>query len=265
MVFLFTSNFGRTIMFRRYFLFLLPVITGIFLWSCTSPTDVAANRKIIHNVPISLQFEPEFIDMGLIMEIETGLRESSFEVTIRNTSATQSMNITSFGLKHGDRGFLIPFVYSPGQLNPMKPHTSFGIPVFFRARGAGEYIDTLVVNGDPSLSYPLRIVLSPATIEMTDVNFGALNIGQTKTMICTVFNRSDAIATIMDLQLHGPDATIFTLTSISLPVTINPGESINVSVTASPSTLNPAMAILSVNASYDAGSVYTSASLIVNE
>lgn len=266
MVFLFTSNFWRSRMFRKYSLFLLPVVAGILLWSCTSPTDVAANRKVTQDGPTPLQFSPRAIDISMQQAADQQLHDYPFKIEIHNTSATQSVDITSLNLKQGNRGFLVPSADLPIHLEPL---AATSIPVYLMAQDAGEYIDTLVVNGDNSLSCPLRVVLTPATpyaIWITDVHFGTLSAGQTNTMTCTIHNNGDAAAVLVDMGIGGPHLTVFTLISPSLPVVINPGESLHLSVKASPTTQDPVTATIGCSINYDGtGTVDNVAQLTVNQ
>lgn len=248
-------------MLRKLSFLLLPVITGLILWSCTSPTDVAANRKVVQDEQTSLNFEPKVMDLG-----QQKLNQShTFEVTLQNTSATQSVDITSLRFKNATQEFTIGGPALPLRLEPMQ---TLSIPVTFLASQPGTYMDTLLVNSDGLASCPVRAVV-PAVdyaIWITDMNFGTCDIGQTKTVTGAIHNEGDDIAIIQSIEIIQPATAVFTFVPISMPIVLSAGESITFTVNAVPLSTGISEATIQMVVNYkgtgeidDTGSLYIDA------
>lgn len=246
-------------MLRKLSFLLLPVLTGLMLWSCTSPTDVNANRKVVQDEQPSLNVEPSLVDLG-----EKQLNQSyTFEVTVRNTSATKSVDIVSLRFQNAKPEFTIGGPALPLRLAPLQ---TVSIPITFLASKPGTYIDTLLVNSDGLALCPVR-VLVPATVYaiwITDLNFGTCAVNQSKTMTGTIHNDGDDIAVIQSISISGPDANVFTLASIAMPLVFNPGESITFSANATPLTTGLKQATMQMVVNYKGtGAVDDTAELTV--
>lgn len=73
-----------------------------------------------------------------------------------------------------------------------------------------------------------QLVTSPPSLR-----FGALNVGQTETMVVTVTNTGETSATISQISQSNGE---FTTSSVSLPLTLAAGQSLDLSVSFTPST-----------------------------
>lgn len=239
-------------MVRKLFL-LLPVMAGMALWSCTSPADVPASRIVIEE-PASLQFEPAEITAQT--EWHGKPLDYSFTVTIRNTSATQSVDITSLDFSQGDQGFVAPTSILPLHLEPLEVAT---IPLHLFTQAEGVYIDTLIVNNNEAVFCPLQVTVMPEvayTVFVTEINFGVIDLGQSKEFTAAVHNQGDAEATLTAINIIGPGAALFTVLPVTMPLTIAPGEFFAFTVRCTPMQTGDFAATLKADIQYSgSGSV----------
>ncbi len=125
-------------------------------------------------------------------------------------------------------------------------------------RGAGNTAWMTVLTGGSS-SQIIKIALSdgpagaPAgslTILPSTIAFGSVDTGKSKTVQAEIHNTGTAATTITALGIE-PAGSPFTLGSISLPITLQAGDSVSVSVTFAPHLPNAQSASLAVTYGQD--------------
>jgi hypothetical protein len=196
-------------------------LTALLVSACTSPTDVDAGRKVTKDPIVSSLSVQQDVDFGTLKPNVT----TTFLVEIRNTSATESVNITDIRLKDGTKGFQLSGPALPITLGRKGKNDVISVPVVFSAALIGEYRDEIIINNDPALKCKLvAVVLNNDAVIVNDADFGSLSLSLfTKTYKMTqVINNGDASATIVSAAIQGADAGAFIL-GTPLPLMIPAG------------------------------------------
>ena len=106
-------------------------------------------------------------------------------------------------------------------------------------------IQSLLVRTDQLLTIGMAILLlgmvsvgaSAANSQLActppNLRFGAINVGQTETLLVTVTNTGKASATVSGIAVGNSE---FTTSSLSLPLVLSAGQSVNLSVSFAPTT-----------------------------
>lgn len=203
----------------------LPVFIALFVFACSSPTDIPASRKITNDPP-SISIEKSK-DIGRVSPKQA----RTFTVEIANSSATDSVTITDVKLQDGTKGFELVSPVVPVRLGRKGETDKITITVSFTATVSGEYHDKIIINGNTSLSCDLAAMLVDDAITVDDVDFGLVEYGTKRDIKANITNNGDALVTIISATLQGVvmnDQFIEDFLYLSLPtlpVQIKPGES----------------------------------------
>ena len=152
-------------------------------------------------------------------------------LTIKNPSATtQSVTIG----KVSGTGFAVTGVTLPLNLGPGQ---SFTFSVVFTPPSAGAFSGTILATSPstPSLTIPVSgngIVTGQLTASPGTINFGNVTVGQTSNQTGQLLASGTAI-TVTAANISN---TAFSISGISFPLTLQPGQSANYTVTAAPTS-----------------------------
>jgi hypothetical protein len=179
----------------------------------TTPGQLAAN-------PTSLNFGN--VQMG-------GSQAQSDSLTNSGTSSLTISAASASGTGFTLGGMSLPVTLAAGQ------STSFTVVFAPTASGAASGSVTITSNGlNPSLSIPLSgtgVTQGTLTPNPTSLAFGSVQDGTTKSLTDTLTNSGGASLTISAASASG---TGFTLSGMSLPVTLAAGQSASFAVTFAP-------------------------------
>ncbi|MES2767013.1 MAG: hypothetical protein V4642_14155 [Bacteroidota bacterium] len=191
------------------------------LWNgCnTPPTEVEAWRNKIGEDPppintSAIKFASKHLDFGYYL-VQTG---SNFvEMPIYNISMIDTVSIDSLTFKNGNRYFKFavdggdfPVPLLPGQ----RTTTEKKIQIEFYPQTAGEFFDTLYVNGDTSNYVALHgwsdSYVKPASNTIDNIDFGDITVGNSIELPTKITNTGseDLKLTIENLP---PDETAFSI------------------------------------------------------
>ncbi|MGC2225859.1 MAG: choice-of-anchor D domain-containing protein, partial [Candidatus Sulfotelmatobacter sp.] len=164
--------------------------------------------------------------------IQVGQNQTQTE-TVENTGGA---NVTISGSTASGTGFSISGISTPLTLTPGQS-TSFN--VVLTPPSAGNFSGSVSITSDasnPSLNIALSgTAVSPATLTATPTSlaFTSVPVGQSQTQTETVKNTGGVNATISAATASG---TGFSVSGISTPLTLIPGQSTSFSVSFTPST-----------------------------
>jgi hypothetical protein len=161
--------------------------------------------------------------------------------TLTNTGGA-AVNVTQASISGG--GFQLSGIAPPLTLNPSQSTT---FTVTFAPTVAGSFTGTVTITSDasnPTLTVPVSgsatspgvLGASPATL-----SFGNVTVGNNQSLSETVTNSGGSTVTISQATASG---TGFSLSGLSLPVTIPAGQSVPYTVTFSPQSTGSSTATL---------------------
>jgi hypothetical protein len=166
-------------------------------------------------------------------------QSKTIDILVRNTGnasgSVDRIDLTGSGVSS--------FSYSG-----ITPPTSIGtgssvtVHVKFLAASAGPVSATATVTAGSQVT---SVALSgngtnPAasfTLSSTSVDFGDVLVPNTKTLPITITNNGTAAGSVTNRAFGGTNSTLFTLSAPSLPVTLNPGASVDMQITFTPPTI----------------------------
>lgn len=168
------------------------------LFGCTSPTDVDATRQrtIVEAPPDILRFAtlPLGINFGSVRQFTT--KEM---LLLCSNNSNEIITVTSIELKHGKRGFSIPPVNVPMQVNPNIAGALL-CPITFSAEQAGEFSDTIILNKSEKYAIPLYANVRQLSVRTSDIDFGDVKIEQQKTINVVIENLDTVPVTIQGVN-----------------------------------------------------------------
>lgn len=215
------SNYDGKIIMKISSLLLVLLLSSIFLVvvnSCTSPTDVHANRIEKRNSDIKSENIAKELS---IRETEIRFLDVPYQsskagfFTITNTSA-KTIIINSIGVSVNKDCFQItgidlPFILKPKDMDS----SSREILLIFTGLKVGEFTDTLRINGQSEPN--LKLYASVPLVQVSDVDFQFQKIGQTKTKPpIYVQNNTDRKVVIRDYKLIDPDGVFEFLSNLPI-------------------------------------------------
>lgn len=224
----------------------LAICSLFCLWNgCnTPPTEVEAWRNKIGEDPppvntSAIKFASKHLDFGYYL-VQTG---SDFvEMPIYNISMIDTVRIDSLTFKNGNRyfkaavqgnGYPIPLL--PGQ----RTTTEKKINIQFYPQTAGEFFDTLYVNGDTSNYVALHgisgtyIESASNTITPDPLDFSNVTVGSSKELTTQIKN-TDNIPLKLSIEKLPPDETAFSIRTLPGEYVIAPGDFKDISIVFSP-------------------------------
>jgi len=175
--------------------------------------------------------------------VQIGLSQSQNE-TLNNTSA-QSVTLsqaTFSGTGYSTTGLTLPTTLAPNQ--------SVTFAVVFTPTTAGADNGTLAITvsgSSTALDFALSgIGVAPATLTVSpaSLTFTNVQVGQTPSQTETVQNTGGENATISSVPITG---TGFTISGITTPLTLTPGQSASFSVTYSPLSAGSASGTVTID------------------
>ena len=164
--------------------------------------------------------------------VQVGQNQSQTE-TVQNTG---SSNVTISATTVSGTGFALSGIATPLTLTPGQ---SASFSVTLTPPSAGNFSGSVSIDSnasDPSLTTVLSgTAVTPATLTATpaSLTFSNVVIGQSQTQTETVKNTGGGNATISAAAVSG---TGFSISGISAPLTLAPGQSASFSVTLTPSS-----------------------------
>jgi len=165
---------------------------------------------------------------------------STLPLTIINPGGTSQT--VSIG-KVGGTGFTVSGVTLPLIL---APYQSFTFSVTFAPQSAGDAIGSILATSpsSPSLTVPLSgtgVAAGQLTVSPAAINFGGVTVGQSSSQGAKLTAGTSSV-TVSTASMSNP---AFTLSGISLPVTIPAGQSVSYTVTFAPQNSGAASGTLS--------------------
>jgi len=207
---------------RIIILLIFATILAFCNWSCTSPTDVQANRVVEKDVDFTNEQNTNVLTTDLA---EINFNDVSYQssqgryFSLINTSS-KAISIDKIEFSKYKDMFSVTNVSFPFILEPKDKDSSHReILVTFNAKVVGEFIDTLKIN---NLSSPkLKLIAAVPVVDATDSDFGYHTVKQSKVKPPVyIFNNSNMDAVVTDYKLIDPEGVFEVLTKI--PVTIAP-------------------------------------------
>jgi hypothetical protein len=191
----------------------------------STPLNIAVTGMAV--VAGSLSGNPTSFSFG---NVPVGTSQSQTE-TLKNTGG-ESITIsqaTVTGAGFSYTGLSLPLILAPNQ------STTFGVVFAPTSAGAGSGSLSLTISGSSTVvNFALSGTgVTQATLSATplSITFTSVQAGQNQTETETVKNTGGVNATISQATATG---TGFSLTGLSLPVTLTPGQSASFSVTFAP-------------------------------
>lgn len=210
---------------------------SVAFYSCSSPTDVHANRQIVY------QDDPNEV----LPELEINLNELIFYDVPYLSSQSKSFRLRNLTDKWY-RIDTISFKHYPELLSVWAPdfpfslapngHDSSSREIFlaFFAGQTGEFIDSIMINGKIEPTMKLHSIVP--IVDVFDLDFGFQIVNSTKfTPPLYVTNNSQSVAKITDFKLFDPD-DVFKIKS-QLPIEILPGRKQPIILSFTPKTDKP--------------------------
>ena len=171
-----------------------------------------------------LRCEPCSHDFG---RVEVG-SSSSFSIELTNTGKTYLRILTK-----AKQGSEFRFGYFPLPIT-LRPGRTVRLPIVFKPTAVGHVTGTFTLVStalNKSLSMSVAGIGSPRlTVSPSNLNFGNVTVGQSKTLSATLA-ASNGNVTISSDQVTSPE---FSIPGLSLPVTILSGHSIQARIRFTP-------------------------------
>jgi hypothetical protein len=174
-----------------------------------------------------LTVTPSTVNLG---SVQVGSTQSQTAALTNSTATTvtvsqAAVNGNGFGLS----GIALPLTLAPGQIQ--------NFSISFAPTNAGTASGTLSVTSDatnPSINVPLTGVgVTPGSLTSNPsaLNFSTVQVGSSQTLNTSITNSGGSSVSVSNATISG---TGFSLSGLSLPVTLSPGQSKSFSVTFKP-------------------------------
>jgi hypothetical protein len=203
--------------------------------------------------------------MGGSRQVALSATSLSFGNVAVNTSASQSISLKSSGSRAvtissvsvTGAGFSIPALGFPVILNSGQ---SITLQVYFKPTLAGAVRGAVTISTN-AISGSTRTVSLSATgtapqlgVSASSLSFGTVNLNSTSMKTLTLTSTGTAAVTINSATLSG---TGFTMSGITFPATLNPGQSLTMQVSFSPTVTGTASGTLSISSNCASGGTAT--------
>ena len=178
----------------------------------------------------SVTANPSSVSFG---KVQVGVTQST-TATVTNSGGSNvtlsAVNVA--GADFSTSGLTLPLTLSAGQ------STSFSVK--YKPTAAGSDNGTLTITSDgsnPSLAIPLAgtgVTDGALTSTPSSISFGTVVVGTSQTVADTLTNTGGSSVTISSAAVTGAG---FSVSGLSLPVMLNPGQSANINVKFSPTAV----------------------------
>ena len=182
--------------------------------------------------------------------VPVGSTQTLAETLTNSGGSSITLTQAAAGAGYSVSGLSLPLVLAAGK--------SASFNVVFSPQSAGSSSVNLVVttNGSPAaVTIPLSGAGSASgTLTAKAVSFGSVQVGQSSTLPATLTNSGGSSLTVTQANLTG---TGFTMTGMSMPLTLSVGQSFTFNVTFAPQASGPASGSIALasNASNAAPSI----------
>ena len=204
----------------------------------TTSVDMAlsgtgVNAAILTANPTSLAFTSVVVDQN-----------STQTETLKNTggSNAQISQIAASGTGFSVSGISTPLTLTPGQ--------SASFSVTFAPQSSGNFSGSVAITSNASnftLAVPLTgstIAQSQGTLSVSPVNVGSVTVGTSGTQTGTLTASGGSIS-VSSVTLSGPNASEFSISGLSFPVTVTTGQPVSFTVNFTPGATGAASATVS--------------------
>lgn len=198
------------------------ILAAIGVTSCTSPTDVEANRykKIDDGTNLAediLSVSPQYIDFGSVYPNES----KTMKLTISNLQAIPYTIFKVSSMRFKD-AFLFRKNQVPVTINPAGyDKSSIDLDLTFHALYPGEIRDTLMIN---DLTTPKVIVKAQVPVfYATEAEFDDVPRNEKSYRSVTIKNLSSHTALISGFVIHDP-LNVFKIETRNFPITLGPDQ-----------------------------------------
>ena len=162
------------------------------------------------------------------------------------------LNRTAFGVRVTDATIASPEfqIVSPSLPFTIRPGQSINFQIQFTPQGAGSPSSTVAIAGTApqnSATFALTgqaVMAGQITPSATSIGFGSVAVGQSMTKPEVFTNSGSTSVTVSQLTVSGAD---FQLSGVSLPFTLNAGQSQSFNVVYSPKAAGKSNGSISVN------------------
>lgn len=205
-----------------------------------SPTSVTLSGTGVAQIR-TLSANPTSLNFGNLIVGNSGSQAVTVTNT-GNTSVTINSPATVTGAGFSTTGLTLPATLNPGQ--------AINFNVVFQPAAAGAVNGNVTLNSNATNS-PTVITLSGTgvaatrtlTVSPASINYGNGILGSTLTQIVTVTNTGNSAVTISMASVVG---AAFSFTGLTVPRTVNAGQSITFSALFMPTALGPAAGTLTL-------------------
>ena len=197
--------------------------------------DVAITGTAV--APGALAVAPTSLGFG---NVEVGSSQSQPASITNSGGATATITqATATGVGFSITGLTLPLVLAPGQSSPFS--------VTFAPQVSGSVNGSIAFSGSGlTATLPLTGAGQAATtleVNQTSVNFGTVQVGTSQPQTITLNNRSSSAITITQASAGG---TGFSMSGLSLPATLNAGQSTSFTTTFAPSAAGSATGSIAI-------------------
>ena len=195
------------------------------MFGCQGLSAAPSNQSRVHS---NLALSSSSLDFGNVVVGSS----STLTITATNTeaSAITVSSIASTAAEFSVNGPILPLTIAAGQ--------STTLSLAFTPNASGSVTGTISISSSASNS-TATVLLSGSGVARSQlsapasINFGTVILGSHQTKSATLTNTSDSIVTVSHAAIDG---TGFQLGGPNPPITLNPGQSVSVSVIFAPQT-----------------------------
>ncbi len=169
------------------------------------------------------------------LDTEAGVQTRTKPFNIVNTGASDLIinDISIAGVNASE--FILQGISLPITVAPLSSET---IEVIFSPQSAGlkGAMLTVTSNFTGNVELPMLGTGNAPLLNASNLDFGDVISNRTKTEIITINNNGSSNLLITDINIDGTDADLFNFQTLSLPITLENGESTEIEVTFDPTT-----------------------------
>ena len=165
-------------------------------------------------------------------QVTVGSNKTLPETLTNSGGAAITLSQVAAGAGYSVTGLSLPVTLNAGQ------STSFNVAFAPTSAGNSNVNLAITNNGPSTFTIPLSgSGVTPGTLTATSVSFGSVQVGSSSTQTATLTNSGGASLTVSQATLSG---TTFTMSGLSLPLTLSAGQSFTFSVTFTPQSAGSA-------------------------
>ncbi len=160
-------------------------------------------------------------------QVTIGSSQTLPETLTNSGGAAITLTQVAAGAGYSVTGLSLPVTLNAGQ------STSFSVA--FAPKSAGNStVNLAITNNSPTATFTIPLSgsgLTPGTLTASSVSFGSVQVGSSSVQTATLTNSGGASVTVSQATLTG---TGFTMSGLTLPLTLSAGQSFTFSVTFAP-------------------------------